>query len=89
MPLSLADPGTRQVAGVVCQMVAMIVFVIIGVDFYWKASKSAAFARKAAEGRVRFFAIGLVHASFWILVRCIYRTVELAEGWTGYLITHE
>lgn len=25
----------------------------------------------------------------FIYVRCIYRVVELAEGWTGFLITHE
>lgn len=25
----------------------------------------------------------------FIYIRCIYRVVELAQGWTGYLITHE
>lgn len=28
-------------------------------------------------------------ASLFIYVRCIYRVLELSEGWRGYLITHE
>lgn len=32
-------------------------------------------------------AIGV--CTFLVLIRCIYRLIELAEGWKGYLITHE
>lgn len=53
--------GVTQVTGVVCQMVAMIVFVIVGIHFYWRASRADAFPH---EGRVRIFAAGLAHASF-------------------------
>ncbi|WVR04189.1 hypothetical protein IAU60_001189 [Kwoniella sp. DSM 27419] len=32
---------------------------------------------------------GVAFASAMIFVRGIYRSIELAQGWTGYLITHE
>lgn len=31
----------------------------------------------------------LYAATFFIYIRCVYRLVELSQGWTGFLITHE
>ncbi|KAM3126478.1 hypothetical protein CJJ07_001085 [Candidozyma auris] len=36
-----------------------------------------------------YFPIVLLLSVFFIYVRCVYRLVELTEGWSGYLITHE
>lgn len=36
-----------------------------------------------------YFPIILLLSVIFIYIRCIYRVVELAQGWTGYLITHE
>lgn len=36
-----------------------------------------------------FYPLVLFLSVFFIYVRCVYRLVELSEGWTGYLITHE
>ncbi len=33
--------------------------------------------------------LGVAFASIMIYVRGIYRSIELAQGWSGYLITHE
>lgn len=36
-----------------------------------------------------FFPLVLLLSVIFIYIRCIYRLVELTEGWSGYLITHE
>ncbi|KAH3900196.1 RTA1 domain-containing protein SCDLUD_003167 [Saccharomycodes ludwigii] len=36
-----------------------------------------------------YFPLAVSFAVIFVYVRCIYRVVELAEGWSGYLITHE
>lgn len=38
---------------------------------------------------LNFYPLAITIASIAIYIRCIYRVVELAQGWTGYLITHE
>lgn len=37
----------------------------------------------------RYFTLGMTIAVLTIFTRCCYRLAELAEGWSGYLITHE
>lgn len=39
--------------------------------------------------KAEYLLIGVAFASLMIYVRGIYRAIELAQGWTGYLITHE
>lgn len=36
-----------------------------------------------------YFTLGMTIAVLTIFTRCVYRLCELAEGWDGYLITHE
>lgn len=36
-----------------------------------------------------YYPLVLFWVVFFIYIRCVYRLVELSEGWTGYLITHE
>jgi hypothetical protein len=33
--------------------------------------------------------VGISIGTILILIRCVYRVIELAQGWSGYLITHE
>ncbi|KAM0746419.1 RTA1-domain-containing protein [Meredithblackwellia eburnea MCA 4105] len=82
-----SDTGTHiMVAGIVVQLVGMLVFCFLGGEFFLKARKAP---QSTVDRRVNLLVFGLAFASFWILVRCIYRVIELAEGWTGYLITHQ
>ena len=84
--------GTHiMLAGIVFQLASMIVFVLLGLDFLRKARRDPAYAGKSnvEGGRVGLLVWSLEWASFWILVRCIYRSVELAQGWSGFTITHE
>lgn len=80
-----------MVAGIVLQLVAMIAFCALGLDFVYKARRDPAYAGKfgVEGGRVGLLVWSLGWASGWILVRCVYRVVELAQGWGGYLLSHE
>ncbi|GAA5916787.1 hypothetical protein JCM5296_007389 [Sporobolomyces johnsonii] len=87
-----SDTGTHiMLAGIVFQLFSMAVFCCLGLDFFRRARKDPLYSGKhnVREGRIGLLGFGLTWGSTWILIRCIYRTVELAEGWSGYLITHE
>ena len=38
---------------------------------------------------MKIFLSGMSFVTLMIFIRCIYRTIELLEGWNGYIITHE
>lgn len=42
-----------------------------------------------SRGSFAYFPLVLLLSVIFIYIRCIYRLVELTEGWSGYLITHE
>ncbi|KAH3900197.1 RTA1 domain-containing protein SCDLUD_003168 [Saccharomycodes ludwigii] len=54
-------------------------------------SEYAALRTRSGDRRwaLDYFPFALSFAVIFVYVRCIYRVVELAEGWEGYLITHE
>ncbi|KAM0750898.1 parasitic phase-specific protein PSP-1 [Meredithblackwellia eburnea MCA 4105] len=81
--------GTHtMVAGIAFQLLSMLVFSALGLEYVYKVRKSSAENRARLE-KYRWFIWGIGVGSFWILVRCVYRTVELSQGWQGYLITHQ
>ncbi|GAA5950341.1 hypothetical protein JCM21900_003698 [Sporobolomyces salmonicolor] len=87
-----SSTGTHiMLAGIVFQLFSMAIFCCLGLDFFRRARKDPLYSGKhnVREGRIGLLGFGLTWGSTWILIRCIYRTVELAEGWSGYLITHQ
>ncbi|TNY22111.1 RTA1 like protein-domain-containing protein [Rhodotorula diobovata] len=87
-----SESGTHiMVAGIAFQLACMIAFSGLALDVYRRARRDRSYRSRphAQEGRLTRVGWGLAWATGWIIVRGIYRTVELAEGWTGYLITHE
>lgn len=80
------DTGTHiMVGGIVFQLASITLFVVCAVDFLWRVLRRG-------SGVLRDFVplIGaMVFSMVCIYIRSIYRTVELLQGWTGYLITHE
>ncbi|KAI5477427.1 hypothetical protein MNV49_006419 [Pseudohyphozyma bogoriensis] len=78
------------VAGIIFQLVVMLVFSAIGLHYYLRLrSKRRALGETVLPGRLAYLVWGIAGASFLIIVRGAYRTAELAEGWSGYLIEHE
>ncbi|KAG4278294.1 hypothetical protein FPRO04_13925 [Fusarium proliferatum] len=92
-------PGTNiMVAGIVFQMAAMIVFSVLVLDFMRRVfvkmshleSKKIRLAHDGSLPRSYIWLLVAVFISLtMIFVRSIYRTIELIQGWEGYLITHE
>ncbi|KAG5658004.1 hypothetical protein KAF25_006955 [Fusarium avenaceum] len=92
-------PGTNiMVAGIVFQMAAMIVFTVLVLDFMRRVFLKTSYsennknrpAQHEALPRSYIWLLAAVFISLtMIFVRSIYRTVELIQGWDGYLITHE
>lgn len=84
--------GTHiMVAGIVIQLAAMIAFAAVVLDFFRKARRDAGYAMTAdRQGtRINLLAASLALGTILIIIRGIYRTIELAQGWSGFLITHE
>ncbi|UPK93076.1 hypothetical protein LCI18_004011 [Fusarium solani-melongenae] len=93
------ETGTNiMVAGIVFQMAAMVVFTGLVLDFMRRVFIKKTYLSYGKAGLERPNCLPVTYA--WLLVavcvslgmifiRSIYRTVELAQGWEGYLITHE
>ncbi|KAH3681361.1 hypothetical protein WICPIJ_007679, partial [Wickerhamomyces pijperi] len=37
----------------------------------------------------RLFVLAIALAALFVFIRCIYRVIELADGWRGFLVIHE
>lgn len=80
-------PGTRiMVAGILFQMASMTIFVGVLVDFLVRCTRLLDNILKAAQFRV---IAAMMLSVVAIYTRSIYRTIELIQGWEGYLMTHE
>ncbi|XXH05390.1 hypothetical protein Hte_011816 [Hypoxylon texense] len=76
--------GTNiMVAGVIFQLAAMTVFALLAVDFVRRSTK---FGMPTEYNRIL---IALFISLAAIYARSVFRTVELIEGWSGYLMEHE
>lgn len=81
-------PGTNtMVAGIVFQMAAITAFAFCGIDFLARCRRPQ--LRAQFTSRMRLLVLVTTFSVVCIYVRSIYRTIELLEGWSGYLITRE
>ncbi|KAJ5103076.1 RTA1-domain-containing protein [Penicillium argentinense] len=82
-------PGTNtMVAGIVFQLISTSVFVYCAFDFLRRATRMG-LLKMTEMGPITYMIGAMVVSVVVIYIRSIYRVVELAEGWDGYLITHE
>jgi len=72
-----------MVGGIIFQMASVTVFGILFVVFVLRVRKRVLSIRTKTLLTATAFAIILIY------IRSIYRTIELLQGWNGYLITHE
>jgi hypothetical protein len=78
--------GTHiMVAGICFQMFTMSIYVLLVIIYIFRVSK----ANVKLTGKMKIFIFGMGIITLMIFIRCIYRTVELLGGWSGYIITHE
>ncbi|MCJ1459542.1 hypothetical protein MMC28_009921 [Mycoblastus sanguinarius] len=79
-PGNTATGAHIMLAGIIIQLVSMSVFAILFVTFLWLAR---------AIPISRILILSTTFSAFCIMVRNYYRSVELGQGWNGYLISHE
>jgi uncharacterized membrane protein YhaH (DUF805 family) len=84
-------PGTNiMVGGIVFQMASMTVFVLLLAIVLLRLrrrGKEGSFSQH--EGGIHRVIAALLLSITTIYIRSIYRTIELVQGWNGFLITHE
>lgn len=88
-----------MVAGLAFQVVTLLMFQLLCLDFMIKTLKRMRTMGEAAldpkhavlRGSTKFraFLVALGLATFCIFIRSIYRVAELSEGWTGALIENQ
>ncbi|KAJ5692793.1 hypothetical protein N7462_002216 [Penicillium macrosclerotiorum] len=80
-------PGTHiMVAGIVFQLFSVTIFVLCAADFLRRTMRRGLL--QTLPGSTPLL-IAMFFSVICIYVRSIYRTIELSQGWSGYLITHE
>lgn len=89
---SSADDGSNtgvdiSMAGLVLQIIVLVLFMAAFSDYMIRYLRSDQFS--AFGWRLNTFFAGLVSAILLIFVRCVYRVVELKDGYSGDMITHE
>ena len=88
VPPGDTDNGTHvMVAGILFQLLSILVFVALFILVIVRALKSKAQALK--QRRVQLVIAATVFSVALVVARSVYRTIELLQGWTGYLITSE
>ncbi|CAI7655947.1 unnamed protein product [Penicillium manginii] len=81
-------PGTHtMVAGIVFQLFSITIFVICAADFVRRCIRLR-LLQNLTGSAIPLFAATILSV-VCIYIRSIYRTIELSQGWSGYLITHE
>ncbi|KAL4953824.1 RTA1 like protein-domain-containing protein [Aspergillus filifer] len=82
------DPGTNiMVAGIIFQMASITIFVLCAADFVRRTLRRRLLQH--LMGSVVPLLAAMIFSVICIYIRSIYRTIELLEGWDGYLITTE
>lgn len=80
--------GTHiMVAGIVFQLASITVFVFFAIDFVLRTTRRHLL--QSLTGSVVPLLAAMLLSILVIYARSIYRTIELLQGWSGYLITHE
>ncbi|GAA5975907.1 hypothetical protein JCM5350_000774 [Sporobolomyces pararoseus] len=74
-----------MLGGIAFQLLVMIIYVIYGSVWAYKAQPEVEKAGK----KMRLMLFALFAASVCVIIRGIFRTIELQDGFTGYLATHE
>lgn len=76
-----------MVGGIVFQLFSITIFVICAADFVRRTLTYGLLER--VTGTIAPLFAAMIFSVLCIYARSIYRTIELAQGWDGYLITNE
>jgi hypothetical protein len=84
-----------MLAGIVFQLAAIVVYFLCEVEFFLRFFKDRPFARKVTDAdtgrgelttKMKIMVLALLFSTTCLFIRSVYRTAELADGWTGHVI---
>jgi hypothetical protein len=82
-----------QEAGIVVQGVGNIVFSAVALLLYFRTRRNCRLKGVPTPfpktRKFKIFVAAIIISDLAIIIRAIYRVIELAQGWSGYLITTE
>ena len=90
--------GRIMLGGIVFQMVAITIYMILAIEFIVRYLSDKPFQRPDNEPptgnyfmdkKMKTMLYGCAFSSLAIYVRSVYRTIELTDGWEGRIITTE
>lgn len=84
-PKNTANGTHIMVAGILFQLASILVFVSLFVVVILRTLKSR--VEFLTQRKVQWIIAAMVLSVVLIVTRSIYRTIELLQGWSGYLIT--
>ncbi|THH31715.1 hypothetical protein EUX98_g2481 [Antrodiella citrinella] len=86
--------GHIMLGGIIFQLIALVVFMTIASEYFYRyitdrplRNAEQGFGRVEWGRKMKVFTGALIFIAVMILIRSIYRTAELADGWTGRIIT--
>lgn len=86
-PPKQSKSGTNiMVAGIIFQMASITIFVFFFIEFLRRVRHDR---HNAMSHKILCLVFASAFSCLMIYIRSIYRTVELLQGWSGYLISHE
>lgn len=89
-----ADTGKAvMIAGVSIQVAVTAPFMLLYIDYNFRRlrqwAKDKTHKREQAHRKVETLNAVIGISTLFVLVRCIYRIVEMSDGWKGYLAVNE
>jgi hypothetical protein len=84
-PQDTANGTHIMVAGILFQLASILVFVSLFVVVIFRTLRTK--GEFLTQRRVQWIIAAMVLSVVLIVTRSIYRTIELLQGWSGYLIT--
>ncbi|KAG1737998.1 RTA1-like protein [Suillus lakei] len=89
-----------MLGGIAAQLFAIVVYVTLAVEFLLRLKHNAPFryveqprilekGQSAVSKNLQFMLYGMAFCTLCIFIRSVYRTVELANGWSGPVISTE
>ncbi|CAE6451672.1 unnamed protein product [Rhizoctonia solani] len=93
--------GQVMLGGIVIQLVAVVIYTALGLEFIVRYSYDRPARSNLGNGprkhagwadvsrKLVWMLVGLGIATLYIIIRSVYRTIELTDGWNGTIISTE
>ncbi|KAG2040871.1 RTA1 like protein-domain-containing protein [Suillus americanus] len=90
--------GNIMLGGIAAQLFAIVVYICLAVEFFLRRKYNAPLHHQVIEfgkgqhsmsKEVQIMIYGMSFCTVCLFIRSVYRTVELADGWSGSVIANE